>query len=270
MLAAPTSPAVADDCIRIGGVSQFFENQNGDEVHALQQIDLTVPRGEFVSLVGPSGCGKTTLLNIIAGEQVADSGTVTVEGSAPLSGRSDVAYMFARDALLPWRTAQQNVEYGLRIHGHRKKDSSRIARTWLEKVQLTGFESSYPSQLSHGMRQRTALARTFALDTPLLLMDEPFGALDAQTKMSLESILIDLWEGSTPRKTVVFITHDLAEAIALSDRVIVMGRRPGKLVADMAIDLDRPRSVQDLQSDPDFHRYYTELWETLRHGNETD
>jgi NitT/TauT family transport system ATP-binding protein len=226
-----------------------------------------VKEGEFVSIVGPSGCGKTTLLNIIAGLTNFSHGHVDVAGTPPKQGRPDIAYMLARDSLLPWKTALQNAEFGAKIRGVPGTARRKRAAELLLAVGLTGFEHRFPKELSHGMRQRVALARTFCLESKLLLMDEPFGALDAQTKLQLEEVLLELWNAE--HRTVIFITHDLSEAIALSDRVIVMKARPGAIIADIPIDLPRPRSVRKLQSTPRFHELYAQIWSTLELALET-
>lgn len=231
----------------------------------LSGVSLTIPEHQFVSVVGPSGCGKTTLLNLLAG--LIDTpyrGTLRLAGTEPELGDNRVAYMLARDSLLPWRTALGNAEYGMQIRGVPAKIREKRARALLRSVGLGGFEDHFPKHLSHGMRQRCALARTFALESPYLLMDEPFGALDAQTKLALEELLVELWQQE--RRTVLFITHDLAEAIAISDRVIVMSSRPGRIVADIAIDLPRPRKVRDLQKEPRFHEIYASIWKMLEDG----
>jgi NitT/TauT family transport system ATP-binding protein len=172
--------------------------------------------------------------------------------------------MLARDSLLPWRSALDNAGYGMEIRGVAPQERQRRARALLAEVGLKGFEQHYPKMLSHGMRQRCALARTFCLDSPVMLMDEPFGALDAQTKLQLEDLLLNLW--TEHRHTVVFITHDLAEAVALSDRVVVMSARPGRIIADMRIELDRPRSVRALQKLPRFLEIYAQVWSKLEEG----
>lgn len=232
----------------------------------VNDVSLDVMTGEFVSIVGPSGCGKTTLLNLAAGLLPSNiaRGLVTVGGKPPQRGNRDIAYMLARDALSPWRTALGNAELGNEIRGVPAKERRDRARGLLETVGLQGFEDAYPKALSQGMRQRVALARTFGLDSPILLMDEPFGALDAQTKMQLEDVLLDLWQRH--QRTVVFVTHDLSEAVSMSDRVIVMSRRPGRIITDMRISLGRPRSVRALQKDPAYHRLYAEVWTKLEEG----
>ena len=246
-------------------VANLVHKYSGLEV--ISSTSLNVREGEFVSIVGPSGCGKTTLLNIVAGLTPCQQGVVQLLGSPPLEGRPDIAYMLARDSLLPWRTALENAAFGAKIRGVDPKRRTEKAVHLLEEVGLKGFEDRFPKELSHGMRQRVALARTFCLDSPLFLMDEPFGALDAQTKLQLEDILLKLW--SEQRRTVLFITHDLSEAIALSDRVIVMRRRPGSILADIPITLPRPRSVAKLQSSTHYHELYARIWSTLEKALDT-
>ena len=216
-------------------------------------------------MVGPSGCGKTTILNLLTGLlPVSWEGEARLLGEVPHAGNPSIAYMLARDSLLPWRTALGNAAYGMEIRGVGKQDREVRALDLLRRVGLGDFADKYPKMLSHGMRQRCALARTFALDSPVLLMDEPFGALDVQTKFQLEDLLLELW--SATRRTVIFVTHDLAEAVALSDRVVVMSPRPGRIVADVHIDLERPRSIRELQKDPRFHKIYSEIWGLLEQG----
>jgi NitT/TauT family transport system ATP-binding protein len=232
----------------------------------VDDISLKVDQGEFVSIVGPSGCGKTTLLNFAAGLLPADvtRGTYLVGGKPPEMGNRDVAYMLARDALCPWRTALENAELGAEIRGVPSGERRQRALELLDKVGLRGFEDAYPKALSQGMRQRVALARTFSLDSPILLMDEPFGALDAQTKLQLEDVLLSLWQRE--RRTVVFVTHDLSEAVSMSDRVVVMSARPGRIIADVRITLGRPRSVRALQKDLAYHELYSRVWTKLEEG----
>lgn len=231
----------------------------------LDDVTLHVAPGEFVSLVGPSGCGKTTLLNLCAGlVPHKGKGSIRVMGGEPREGHPQVAYMLARDSLLPWRTALENAAFGLQVRGMAATERRARAQAMLAEVGLAGYENALPKALSHGMRQRTALARTFAMDAQLLLMDEPFGALDAQTKLQLEDLLLRLCQQH--RHTVLFVTHDLAEAVAVSDRVVVMSSRPGRIVADVPIDLPRPRSIRELQKNPHFHELYAQLWRHLESG----
>jgi NitT/TauT family transport system ATP-binding protein len=236
----------------------------GGNLLAIDDFSLAIGTGEFVSIVGPSGCGKTTVLNLLTGLLPLEQGHIEILGKRPVAGNLDIAYMLARDSLLPWRTTLGNAVYGAEIREIEKSKRNARALELLHQVGLAGFENHYPKALSHGMRQRCALARTFALDSPVMLMDEPFGALDAQTKLQLEDLLLELWQ--TERRTVVFITHDLSEAVALSDRVIVMSARPGRILADITINLPRPRSVRSLQKDPAFHKIYSQVWTELERG----
>jgi NitT/TauT family transport system ATP-binding protein len=231
---------------------------------AVENATFRVEPGEFVVIVGPSGCGKTTMLNIIAGLEPQQAGGVSVRGGPPKAGRRDVAYMFAQDALLPWRTVLGNVTFGVEVHnGSRQLPAQTLkeAHELISMVGLSGFEQAYPRQLSHGMRQRVALARTFLMPSPVLLMDEPFGALDAHTKLVLEQGLIRLWERD--QRTVLFITHDLAEAITLADRILVCSARPGTIKSEITIDLERPRDISALQQNPVYHEYYRRVWTDL-------
>lgn len=231
-------------------------------VQVLERTELTIEGGEFVALVGPSGCGKTTLLNMVAGLLEPSTGDVLLGGRPPKLGDPSVGYLLARDSLLPWRTAVENVALPLEIRGVSRHKRLAIARQSLADVGLADFADAYPSQLSHGMRQRTAVARTLSTDPDILLMDEPFSALDAQTRLLLQEQFTTLWERIRP--TVVFVTHDLGEAIALADRLIVMTSRPGKIKADLEIDLGRPRHVVGLQGNKDYHDLYQEVWNVFQ------
>ena len=260
-MAPADAPAPARDAIAVDHLHLSFDGRNA----VLHDVSLHVAEGEFVSLVGPSGCGKTTLLNLCAGlVPHTGKGSIRVVGEAPREGHPRLAYMLARDSLLPWRTALENAAFGLQVRGTPPEERRARARAMLAEVGLSGYEEALPKALSHGMRQRTALARTFAMDASLLLMDEPFGALDAQTKLQLEDLLLRLCERH--RHSVLFVTHDLAEAVAVSDRVVVMSSRPGGIVADVPIDLPRPRSIRELQKDPRFHELYARLWSHLESG----
>lgn len=250
-------PVHVSGAIEIRDVVHRFDGM----VLAVSHATLHVAPGEFVSIVGPSGCGKTTLLNLVAGLLRVQEGSISVADAPPRAGRHDVAYMLARDSLLPWLDALHNAGFGAEIRSVPRERRDARARALLTRVGLGGFEHAYPKALSHGMRQRVALARTFCLDSPILLMDEPFGALDAQTKLQLEEVLLSLWTGE--RRTVVFITHDLSEAVALSDRVVVMSARPGTFIADIKVDLPRPRSVRALQRDARYHDVYATIWSKL-------
>ena len=249
------------DGIRIRGLSHVY-GSGGESVAALDGIDLEIPAGQFVSLVGASGCGKTTLLDILSGLLEMQAGEVLLAGEQPKAGRRDMARMFARDALMPWKSAAGNVEFALATRiGDQKERASRIDAL-LDSVGLGEFRDALPGELSQGMRQRVALARTFSLRSRFIMLDEPFGALDALTKITLQDRLVELWE-QVSGSTVVLVTHDLAEAAALSDRVIVMSPRPGRIVADVAVDLPRPRNVRALHATDRFQKLVAGLWERL-------
>lgn len=257
---APAIHAGQAQGITIEGLRHNYWQQ-GKPVLAVRDVNLDIPAHTFVSIVGASGCGKTTLLDILSGLAAAQEGTVLVGGQAPQAGRKDCARMFARDALLPWRSALRNVDFALATRLIGKTERYQRASHLLDEVGLGAFKEAYPRQLSQGMRQRVALARTFAMQSPFIFLDEPFGALDALTKINLQDLLLRLWGES--RATVVLVTHDLGEAVALSDRVIVMSSRPGTIVADVTIDLPRPRDVRSLQTLPRFHALVADLWGRL-------
>ncbi|HJQ42200.1 MAG TPA: ABC transporter ATP-binding protein [Jatrophihabitantaceae bacterium] len=228
-----------------GDRTGFAQRARSKEIVALENVNLEIPAGQFVALVGASGCGKTTLLNMLAGLRHPTQGEITMDGKAPTLPNMDVGYMFARDALLPWRSARKNVELPLETRGWSAARRRERSNEMLELVGLKGRESQYRLQLSQGMRQRVALARTLAADPSILLMDEPFAALDARTKLTLQAEFLRIWEqhqGSDRRKTVIFVTHDLQEAVALADRVVVMLPNPGRVAEDRVVDLPRPRA----------------------------
>ena len=230
---------------------------------AVRDASLTIASGEFVSVVGPTGCGKSTLLNVAAGLLAPSSGEVRVHG-APLAGINRRAgYMFQTEALMPWRSALANVTAGLEFRGTGTKEARSKGRDWLARVGLSGFEDRYPHQLSGGMRKRVALAQTLILDPELLLMDEPFSALDVQTRQLMENELLDLW--SAQRRSVLFITHDLEEAISLSDRVIVLSAGPETHpLGEFPIDLPRPRDVAEIRLTPRFVELHEAIWHVLK------
>jgi len=232
---------------------------------AVADVSLDVASGELVTIVGPSGCGKSTLLNAVAG--LLDASECEITGSISVDGgragtRSRMAYVFQRDALLPWATLLGNVQVGMTIRGVPKAERLDRARELMRTVGLEGFESYYPHQVSGGMRQRTQLIRSLAYEPDVILMDEPFGALDAQNRMLLQAELLRIWERR--RTTILFVTHDLAEAIALGQRLVVMSRRPGRVKRVYAIPLPAPRDPFELRASAEFARLETEIWADLR------
>jgi NitT/TauT family transport system ATP-binding protein len=236
---------------------------NFGDYKAVAPSSIVVADGEFVSIVGPTGCGKSTLLNIAAGLLAPSSGTVHVYGD-PLNGLNQKAgYLFQAESLMPWRTALSNVTIGLEYRGVPKAEALRQGNEWLERVGLSGHGHKYPYQLSGGMRKRTALAQTLILNPKILLMDEPFSALDIQTRQLMENELLELW--NSDRKSVIFITHDLEEAISLSDRVIVLSAGPETHpIGDFKIDLPRPRDVAEIRMTQRFLELHKIIWDTMR------
>lgn len=228
----------------------------------VDDVSLSVARGEFCAIIGPSGCGKTTFMNLVAGTSEPTAGNLLVNGTKPQVGPSRVMYAFARDALLPWRTAAQNIALPLEIIGESKNDIKDRVRELLDRVGLAGRGDSYRAELSQGMRQRVALARALAPHPQLLVMDEPFAALDAQTRVSMQEFLMEVLEKE--RTTVVFVTHDLEEAIALADHVHLFSRFPCHVSLSEQIDLGRPRSMDSLRMNPRFHELHDRFWGRLR------
>jgi len=229
---------------------------------ALQDVNLRIAPGRFVSFVGPSGCGKSTLLNMIAGLVRPTEGEVRYKGRAVAEVNTDVGYITQDDNLLPWRTLQENVEVALEFRGVPADERRPQALKYIEMVGLSGFEHHYPHELSGGMRKRTALVRTLIYEPSVILMDEPFGPLDAQTRVILQDELLRLWEGTG--KTIVFVTHDLVEAIALSDEIVLFSRAPGTIKQVYQVPLPRPRDVFHIHADPNFPAFYDRLWRDLK------
>jgi NitT/TauT family transport system ATP-binding protein len=230
------------------------------ELEALRDLNLEIERGGFVSVVGPSGCGKTTFLRIVAGLELASAGEVLLDGRAVRVPGGDRGFVFQNDNLLPWRTVLANAMIGPEVAGRRGELERRRTLDLLKLVGLEGFEAYYPRQLSGGMRQRVNLARALAIDPEVLLMDEPFSALDAQTREIMQTELMRIWEQG--RKTVLFVTHQIDEAVFLSDRVLVFGRRPGRLQESVAIKLPRPRTLA-IKRTPDFVAYVDHIWRQI-------
>jgi NitT/TauT family transport system ATP-binding protein len=246
--------------IVIDGVSHVYRPPRGREVLALDEVSLEVANREFVALLGPSGCGKSTLLYLIGGFLPVETGAIRIDGKAVAGPGPDRGIVFQHFALFPWKTVRGNILYGLERQGMPKAEREKRARDFIEMVGLTGFEDSYPSQLSGGMKQRTAIARTLAFDPTILLMDEPFGALDAQTRGLMQSELLRIWH-RTP-KTVVFVTHDVQEAVYLADRVAVMSARPGKIKT--IVDTKFDKNNQDIFKDKAFVEKVDEIWHLVR------
>lgn len=247
--------------LSIEGVRKEYQVR-GKTVVALDGVDLTVAEGEFVTVVGPSGCGKSTLLNLIVGLLRANEGRIVFRG-APIDGIcTQIGYVTQKDNLLPWRTLIENVEIALEIKGVAKDARRARAMELIGQVGLGGFEDHYPHELSGGMRQRANIIRTLIYDPELILMDEPFGPLDAQTRIVLQDQLLKLWFAS--KKTIIFITHDLIEAIALADRVVLMSSRPGRIKSVENIRIGRPRDVFRIHESPEFRVAYEKLWQELR------
>ena len=281
--------------IKIDGVKKIYPVQNGDDVVALNGVNLDIYKNEFICVVGPSGCGKTTLLNIIAGLEKATEGNATIKGRPIIGPGPDRGVIFQQYALFPWLTVKKNIMYGLKFIKHEvpvtrknketgekevvykidengnkvpetklvkytKLEKEALAKKYIDMVQLNGFENKYPKELSGGMKQRVAIARAYALNSEILLLDEPFGALDAQTRAQLQEDLLKTWEKE--RKTCFFITHDVDESVLLATRVIIMSARPGQVKEIVNIDLPYPRS-QATKLEPKFQEYKNHIWDEV-------
>jgi NitT/TauT family transport system ATP-binding protein len=242
-------------------VNLTFRPPNRGPVRALQDFDIDVNEGEFLSIVGPSGCGKSTFLNVLLGLLKLDSGDLRLHGKPIAGPGTDRAMVFQEFGLLPWRTAQNNIELGLELKGVANEERRRVAQRFIDMVGLAGFEGHYPHELSGGMKQRVGLARALATDPDVLLMDEPFAALDAQTRDLMQAELLRIWQAA--RKTVLFVTHQIDEAIYLSDRVVVMTRRPGRAKKIFNIDLPRPRDYE-MRVTREFNDLKLEIWHALK------
>ncbi|MBS0529534.1 MAG: ABC transporter ATP-binding protein [Proteobacteria bacterium] len=253
----------ASTAIALDDATVAFRLGDGRIYTAVEQARLTVDHGEFVAIVGPTGCGKSTLLNVAAGLLRPAAGTARIFDK-PLNGLNrDAGYLFQADALFPWKTALDNVAIGLEVAGTRRSDALVAAQTWLTSVGLGGFAGRYPHMLSGGQRKRVALAQVLIRNPKILLMDEPFGPLDAQTRQIMGNLLLDLW--TKDRKAVLFVTHDLEEAIALADRVVIMSAGPGsRIIGDWRVPLTRPRDIFEIRLDPGFHDLHREIWGVLK------
>lgn len=253
----------AETVLSLDHVTKRFAVRAGEVYTAVEDITLEISAGRFVAVVGPSGCGKSTLLNMAAGLAAPTSGSVTVYGQLLHGINARAGYMFQQDALLPWKTVLDNVILGLLFRGQPRREATELGMTWLARVGLDGFALSWPYELSGGMRKRAAMAQNWIVDPDILLMDEPFSALDIHTRQRMEGELLQLWSGS--EKSVLFVTHDLEEAIALSDEVVVLSAGPAShVVRRYPVDLERPRNLLDLRTQPAFMDIYRRIWSDLK------
>ncbi|TQF34515.1 ABC transporter ATP-binding protein [Bradyrhizobium sp. UNPA324] len=238
-------------------------NASGREFVAVDNVSFEVKQGEFVALLGPSGCGKSTILNMVAGLLPRSGGRILIDQDTVETGKVNprVGYVFQRDTLFPWRTVEQNIGYGLEIAGLPKTERTGRVASAVEKAGLSGFGQSFPRMLSGGMRQRVALMRTLILEPEILLMDEPFGALDTHTKLEMHKTLLEIWERE--RQTVLFVTHDLGEALTLASRIILLSARPGRLKEDFDVAIPRPRDPVSVRETAEFGRLYSHVWHSL-------
>ncbi len=255
-------PAAGDCKVRIRGLRRRFE-LGTKSFDALSGIDLDVPAGEFLAIVGPSGCGKTTLLRIVAGLETPTGGSVHID-QEPNATRPTNSMVFQQESVFPWMSVRDNAAFGLKARGFSREQRYAMVQPILERAGLKGFEAALPYQLSGGMKQRVAIARAFANDPEILLMDEPFAALDEQTKLILQGELLRIWEET--RKTVLYVTHSIDEAITLSDRILVMSARPGRVksLIDVASFFPRPRNVEAVKSSPKYGELFGQIWGELR------
>jgi len=260
---ATSSGAQARAAVSLSDVTITFRLADGGSYTAVQHASLEVADGEFVSIVGPTGCGKSTLLNATAGLFPPSEGGVEIFG-APLHGLNrQSGYLFQSEALFPWKTAIDNVAIGLETAGASREEALRRAQEWLGRVGLASFGPRFPHMLSGGQRKRVGLAQVLIRDPKILLMDEPFGPLDAQTRQIMGNLLLNLW--SADRKAVLFVTHDLEEAIALSDRVVIMSAGPAaRIIGNWKVELPRPRDISEIKLDPAFHKLHRDIWQTLK------
>ncbi|MCA1391364.1 MULTISPECIES: ABC transporter ATP-binding protein [unclassified Bradyrhizobium] len=254
--------AAARTRIAVQGLAKRF-NASGREFVAVDDVSFEVKQGEFVALLGPSGCGKSTILNMVAGLLPRSGGRILIDQDTVETGEVNprVGYVFQRDTLFPWRTVEQNIGYGLEIAGVPKSERAARVATAIEKAGLAGFAQSFPRMLSGGMRQRVALMRTLILEPEILLMDEPFGALDTHTKLEMHKTLLEIWERE--RQTVLFVTHDLGEALTLASRIILLSARPGRLKEDFDVAIPRPRDPVAVRETAEFARLYSHIWHSL-------
>jgi NitT/TauT family transport system ATP-binding protein len=263
MAAGSGAARAAGAAVSLNDVSVAFRLADGGTYTAVERATLEVADGEFVAIVGPTGCGKSTLLNVAAGLLAPAAGTAKIFGNGLTALNRQAGYLFQAESLFPWKTAQENVAIGLEIAGTPKADARKRAADWLSRVGLAGFGDRYPHMLSGGQRKRVGLVQVLIRDPKILLMDEPFGPLDAQTRQIMGNLLLDLW--SADRKAVLFVTHDLEEAIALSDRVVIMSAGPAaRIIGNWKVPLARPRDIGEVKLDRAFHELHREIWEALK------
>jgi NitT/TauT family transport system ATP-binding protein len=263
MATTGASATVGEAAVALTDVDVAFRLADGGTFRAVHNASLSVADGEFVAIVGPTGCGKSTLLNIAAGLLAPAAGSADIFGTRLADLNRQAGYLFQADALFPWKTALENVAIGLEVAGVSQAEARARAKEWLTKVGLGAFGDRYPHMLSGGQRKRVGLAQVLIRDPKILLMDEPFGPLDAQTRQIMGNLLLDLW--SADRKAVLFVTHDLEEAIALSDRVVIMSAGPSsRIIGDWRVTLPRPRDISEVKLDPAFHELHREIWQMLK------
>ncbi len=248
--------------VELRNVTKKFATADGGTYTALRDLTLTVDEGQFCAVVGPTGCGKSTTLTLVAGLELPSAGEAVVDGRPVRGIDTRTGFVFQQDAVFPWKSVLDNVAAGPLYRGAKRVEANALARDWLRRVGLSGFEDRYPHQLSGGMRKRVALAQTFINQPRILLLDEPFSALDVQTRAIMATELLHLWDQTRP--AVIFVTHDLEEAIALADKVVVLTAGPGTVKAEFEIGLARPRVVQEIRFDPSFTRLYGPIWDALR------
>ena len=249
--------------IRVENVSKLFRTPSAGTISALQSISLTVPHGEFITVVGPSGCGKSTLLKLIAGFSPPSSGRILCENEEVRGLNTKVGYVPQESKLFPWLTVEENVGFGLDSKRYPREKREHQVQQFIKLAGLAGFEKYYPAQLSGGMSKRASIIRALAYEPAVILMDEPFGPLDAQTRMVLQDELLKIWEQK--RQTIVFVTHDLVEAVALADRVVVITHRPGQIKDIIDVPMKRPRNIFEIHRQEGFDEAYGRLWKIFRH-----